>query len=127
MLQSWPLRTAATGNHELLDGGASQQMLVNNAIEHLWRAAAIPNAFGVDDDDWPTLADIETGAFAANDLAVFLKLEFLQSSTQVLPRLLHLFRRCAFAFFAVVTKQDVATTTVDPQFLGFAARRVDWL
>lgn len=86
------LGLTAVGNDELCDRLASKEMLVDDAIEHLRGAAAIPGTFGIHDGDRPTLANVEASALAANHLAMLFELELLEASAEMLPRMVHLFR-----------------------------------
>ena len=49
----------------LLDYLSQLQMLDHNSLEQLWCDVRVPDAFGVDNDNWPAAADAQAGSLTA--------------------------------------------------------------
>jgi hypothetical protein len=45
----------------------ANQVLLNNALDHHWGSAVVPNAIGVDQQNRPLVADPQTVGFGAKD------------------------------------------------------------
>ena len=80
--------TRHAGNHVLVDRFASDQVLLDDLLQHLWRTTAIPTSFGHHDRDRPGLADAQTEGLGPQDAPSLGQVELLQPLLKVTPRLL---------------------------------------
>lgn len=73
-----------------LDNAIVEHMLLEDAFDHFWSCAVIPDAIRVDDQDRPLLADAQAIGFGAEDGtgALFggaIKSQFLQPFLEIVP------------------------------------------
>src|SRR5262245_28671460 len=93
---------------ELFDRLPADQVLLDDALEHLRGAGAVPDAVGVHDRDRPVDADAKAVGLGAVDAAVSHQSELLQPALQELPRLEAGFLARALRLGLVGAQEDVA-------------------
>jgi len=57
---------------------AADQVLLNDLFQHRRVAAAVPRAFGIDDRDWPALADAQAVGLGPQHAAVVAQAQLLE-------------------------------------------------
>ena len=81
---------------------SADQMLADDALQNLRRAAMIPHAFGINDGDGAARADAQAARLGAIDQRLRAdEVQFLQARLQKIPRCERLFARAAFRLVRV--------------------------
>ena len=89
------------------DEGASDQVLLNDPLEHRRIALAIPRAFGIHHGDGTTLADAKAIHLAAQDAALFREAELSQAALEEFPRCEPTLLLAAFRRRLIAAEKDV--------------------
>jgi hypothetical protein len=97
------------GESELGDNLAVEQVILDDALQDLWGARAVPDSFGIDESDRAVEADPQTIGFGAIDQGHGAgEAQFFEPSFQVLPGFKAGGFRSAFRFGLVGAQEDMA-------------------
>ena len=103
------LSARISGETVFLDDRAVDQMFLNDALQHRWCARVIPDAFGIDDRDWPVRADPQAIHLApVNQRVRSEEIQFLEPPFQEFPRFKSFLLRRALRLRLIGAQKNVA-------------------
>jgi hypothetical protein len=109
------------GDHQLADDLATHEVLLNDPLERLGVAMAVPHAVGLHDEDRAAFADVEAGTLGAENLVRLAELQFLQPLAEKLPSRFHFAATGALGGIAVGTHEQLPLDLRQAQLLRLAA------
>jgi len=97
----------------------AEEVFLDDAFQHRWMAAVIPDRFGINHGDGTVGTDAQAAClgaihegFGSNEIELF------EAFFEVFPGDNGLFTGTAFGFICIRTQEDVAAVSFQAQFLG---------
>jgi hypothetical protein len=105
-------------NQVIGDDASTDQVFLDDSLEHGRFTAAVPRAFGIDNRNWAARANPQAIRLGAKHTALAGQVQFGQSRLQILPSFQRPLLVAALGDRLVAAEEDVALNTVDAQIPG---------